>query len=88
MTVTDNILEMFHRYWGYTDSEGRFLYLIATQSGYFVHKHYADFLGIAPNKRTTALISKALSTVTSGSGQFNTAFIGPIICARGEFMRV
>ena len=51
---------MFHRRWGYTDSEGRFLYLIATQSGYFVHKHYAEFLGIAPNKRTTALINKAL----------------------------
>lgn len=37
-----------------------FLYLIATQSGYFFHKHYADFLGIPPNKRTAALIEKAL----------------------------
>jgi hypothetical protein len=46
--------------WHYTDSEKRFLYLIATQSGYFFHKHYADFLGIAPNKRTAALIEKAL----------------------------
>jgi hypothetical protein len=46
--------------WKYTDSEKRFLYLIATQSGYFFHKHYAAFLGIAPNKRTAALIEKAL----------------------------
>ena len=45
--------------WRYTESEKRFLYLIATQSGYFFHKHYADFLGIAPNKRTSALIEKA-----------------------------
>lgn len=44
----------------YTEAEKRFLYLIATQSGYFFHKHYADFLGIAPNKRTAALIEKAL----------------------------
>jgi hypothetical protein len=48
------------RLWGYTESESRFLYLIATHSGYFFHQHYADFLGIAPNKRTSALIRKAL----------------------------
>jgi hypothetical protein len=46
--------------WKYTDSEKQFLYLIATQSGYFFHKHYADFLRISPNKRTAALIEKAL----------------------------
>jgi hypothetical protein len=46
--------------WGYTENESRFLYLIATHSGYFFHQHYADFLGIAPNKRTSTLIRKAL----------------------------
>ena len=59
MNITDEKLWAFCP-WRYTDSERRFLYLIATQSGYFFHKHYADFLGIAPNKRTAALIEKAL----------------------------
>src|SRR5437764_13597945 len=59
MSITDEKPWAFFP-WKYIESEKRFLYLIATQSGYFFHKHYADFLGIAPNKRTTALIEKAL----------------------------
>ena len=59
MSINDEKLWAFGP-WRYTESEKRFLYLIATQSGYFFHKHYAEFLGIAPNKRTAALIEKAL----------------------------
>ncbi|SRR6266700_1848994 len=59
MSITDEKLWAFCP-WRYTESEKRFLYLIATQSGYFFHKHYADFLKIDPNKRTAALIEKAL----------------------------
>jgi len=59
MSITDEKLWAFGPR-RYTESEKQFLYLIATQSGYFFHKHYADFLGIAPNKRTAALIEKAL----------------------------
>lgn len=59
MSIPDEKLWAFGP-WRYTESEKRFLYLIATQSGYFFQKHYADFLGIAPNKRTTALIEKTL----------------------------
>jgi hypothetical protein len=59
MSITDEKLWTFCP-WRYTESEKRFLYLIATQSGYFFHKHYAAFLGIAANKRTAALIEKAL----------------------------
>ncbi len=53
-------IEYLARRFGYTESEARFLYLIAAHSGYFFHKQYARFLGIAPNKRTSALIKKAL----------------------------
>ncbi len=59
MTQADEKLDLF-RWFGYTESEARFLYLVATHSGYFFLKHYADFLGQSSNKRTARLIRKAL----------------------------
>jgi hypothetical protein len=57
--AADEKLDLF-RWFGYTETEARFLYLVATHSGYFFLKHYADFLGHSSNKRTARLISKAL----------------------------
>jgi len=45
---------------GYTVDESRFIYLVGTHSGYFFQKHYAEFLGIRANGRTSALIRKGL----------------------------
>jgi hypothetical protein len=33
------------RAFGYTDSEARFLYIVATHSGYFIPRHFAEFSG-------------------------------------------
>ena len=33
---------------GYTDTEARFLYLVATHSGYFTQRQYLDFTNHLP----------------------------------------
>ncbi len=40
---------------GYTEEEARFLYLVATHSGYFVARQFLDFTGSHWGKRTTSL---------------------------------
>jgi hypothetical protein len=43
---------------GYTEQEARFLYIVATHSGYFVARQYLGFVGAHPGKRTTLLWNK------------------------------
>jgi hypothetical protein len=43
---------------GYTDEEARFLYLVATHSGYFVARQFLEFTGAHWGKRTTAFWAK------------------------------
>ncbi|MGA2422338.1 MAG: hypothetical protein ABSG69_19855 [Candidatus Acidiferrum sp.] len=45
---------------GYTESEARFLYLVATHSGYFTLRHFNDFAGVHRGKRSMALAQKLL----------------------------
>lgn len=45
---------------GYTDSEARFLYVVATHSGYFTMRHFNSFTGARPGKRSVAFGQKLL----------------------------
>ncbi len=45
---------------GYTEPEARFLYLVATHSGYFTLRHFNAFAGVHPGKRSMAFAQKLL----------------------------
>jgi hypothetical protein len=45
---------------GYTESEARFLYVVATHSGYFTMRQFITFAAINPGKRSTAFAQKLL----------------------------
>jgi hypothetical protein len=42
------------RYFGYTEEEARFLYLVATHSGYFTCQQFLQFIKMKPGKRSVA----------------------------------
>jgi hypothetical protein len=46
---------------GYTEEEARFLYLVATHSGYFVARQFLEFTGAHWGKRTTGFWTKLQS---------------------------
>src|ERR1051326_6978331 len=46
---------------GYTEEEARFLYLVATHSGYFVARQFLAFAGVQWGKRTTLFWNKLRS---------------------------
>jgi hypothetical protein len=46
------------RMFGYTEDESRFLYLVATHSGYFVARQFLGFTGASWGKRTTLFWNK------------------------------
>jgi len=46
---------------GYTEEEARFLYLVATHSGYFVARQFLAFAGVQWGKRTTLFWNKLQS---------------------------
>jgi hypothetical protein len=43
---------------GYTESEARFLYIVATHSGYFTMRHFNVFTGVQRGKRSMAFATK------------------------------
>lgn len=45
---------------GYTETEARFLYLVATHSGYFTLRHFLMFSGAHRGKRSTSFAQKLL----------------------------
>lgn len=45
---------------GYTESEARFLYMVATYSGYFTLRHFNTFAGVHRGKRSMAFAQKLL----------------------------
>ncbi len=46
---------------GYTETEARFLYIVATHSGYFTAQQYLDFASVKRGYRTDALSRKLLA---------------------------
>jgi hypothetical protein len=45
---------------GYTEPEARFLYVVATHSGYFTMRHFNTFTGVSRGKRSMAFAQKLL----------------------------
>jgi hypothetical protein len=45
---------------GYTEAEARFLYIVATYSGYFTLRHFNNFARVQPGKRCMAFARKLL----------------------------
>jgi len=48
------------RYFGYTEEEAQFLYLVATHSGYFTCQQFLQFLKTKPGKRSVAFARKVV----------------------------
>ena len=53
---------------GYTEEEARFLYLVATHSGYFVARQFLGFAGVQWGKRTTLFWNKLQSNKHARTG--------------------
>jgi hypothetical protein len=47
-------------YFGYTEDEARFLYLVATHSGYFTCQQFIRFIRGKPGKRSLSFVRKLL----------------------------
>ena len=48
------------RYFGYTEQEAQFLYLVATHSGYFTCQQFSQFIKTKPGKRSVAFARKVV----------------------------
>ena len=59
MTFDDDRLAALRAY-GYTDRESRFLYLVATHSGYFLANHFVRFIDSGHGWAVNTFITKAL----------------------------
>lgn len=46
---------------GYTEPEARFLYVVATHSGYFILRQFLDFTGARRGKRSNLFARKVLN---------------------------
>src|SRR6266851_5475836 len=60
MSIRAEYVEAIERY-GYTPTEARFLYLVATHSGYFTQRQFFDFAGVNRGGMGTRLTVKALA---------------------------
>ena len=69
---------------GYTETEARFLYLVATHSGYFTQRHYLAFAQQSKGHRVHRLTTRASTAATHGSA-FSLATPTSTISTRGAF---
>jgi len=60
MTIKQDHLARL-RHFGYTEVEARFLYLVATHSGYFTVRQFLDFAQAKSGKRNARLVEKLFS---------------------------
>ena len=58
------------RHFGYTEEEARFLYLVATHSGYFTCQQFLQFIGAKPGKRSVAFAQKVAKKKHASSKEF------------------
>ncbi len=69
---------------GYTEDEARFLYLVATHSGYFVARQFLGFTGAYWGKRTTLFWNKLQADRHART--YRSLRAAPLtICSRGRF---
>ncbi len=58
------------RYFGYTEEESRFLYLVATHSGYFTCQQFLQFIKMKPGKRSVAFGRKVVEKGHANSREY------------------
>ncbi|MGA7188634.1 MAG: hypothetical protein WBY66_09060, partial [Candidatus Acidiferrales bacterium] len=58
------------RYFGYTDEEARFLYLVATHSGYFTCQQFLQFIKTKPGKRSVSFARKVVEKKHASSKEY------------------
>ena len=58
------------RGFGYTEEEARFLYLVATHSGYFTCQQFLQFVGTKPGKRSVAFARKVVEKKHASSKEY------------------
>ena len=58
------------RGFGYTEEEARFLYLVATHSGYFTCQQFLQFVGTKPGKRSVAFARKMVEKKHASSKEY------------------
>ena len=58
------------RYFGYTEEEARFLYLVATHSGYFTCQQFLQFIKTKPGKRSAAFARKIVEKKHASSKEY------------------
>ena len=58
------------RYFGYTEQESRFLYLVATHSGYFTCQQFLQFIKTKPGKRSVAFAKKVVEKKHASSKEY------------------
>jgi hypothetical protein len=67
---------------GYTEEEARFLYIVATHSGYFVARQFLAFAGVQWGKRTTVFWNKLQSHKHARSSSMPRRRAVYHVCAR------
>ncbi len=89
MNIADHFVDALKSF-GYTAAEARFLYIVATHSGYFTTRHFLAFTGSRRGFRTRALARKlvknkhANSTDYSDYGRVYHVFSKPLYAAIGK----
>ena len=58
------------RYFGYTEEESRFLYLVATHSGYFTCQQFLQFITMKPGKRSVVFAKKVVEKKHASSKEY------------------
>ena len=58
------------RYFGYTEEEARFLYLVATHSGYFTCQQFLQFIKTKPGKRSVSFARKVVEKKHASSKEY------------------
>jgi hypothetical protein len=70
------------RAFGYTEVEARFLYLVATHSGYFTVRQFLDFAGAKSGKRNARLVEKLFSLSHAGAQRYTRRSLVYHLCSR------
>src|SRR5216683_2971554 len=67
---------------GYTDAEARFLYLVATHSGYFTVRQFLDFAQAKSGKRNARLVEKLFSLGHARAQRYTRRSLVYHLCSR------
>src|SRR5882762_1329444 len=67
---------------GYTEVEARFLYLVATHSGYFTVRQFLDFAKVKSGKRNARLVEKLFSLGHASAQRYTRRSLVYHLCSR------